>query len=209
MISGEGKVCLHMSLDKHWQYFKYVWRHKWYVFIECCKLGIPFRGLVHDLSKYRPREWFPYTEYFYGGERKTREEISKDWAPWKKYEFGEAHEAAMKQSKESIKEEFDKAWLYHQRKNLHHWQWWILKYDNGELVKIEMPIAYAKEMVADWRGAGRAITGKDDILEWYGKNREKIQIHENTRTYIEELMDYKENENVSEGVTEENGVGRK
>jgi hypothetical protein len=181
--------------NKHWQYSKYVLRHRWYCFIECCKLKIPFRGLVHDLSKYRPCEWLPYAEHFYGGPHKTREEIGIDYSGWKKHDYYGAYLIAMEKSKESIKENFDKAWLFHQRINKHHWQWWILKYDDGELIKIEMPRVYAKEMVADWRAAGKAINGKDEIIEWYGKNREKIQIHENTRAYIEQLMDYKENKN--------------
>ena len=50
---------------KHLKYLCYVLRHKWYVFIECCKLGIPVRGLVHDLSKFRPSEWFPYANFIH------------------------------------------------------------------------------------------------------------------------------------------------
>ena len=30
--------------------------HKWEVFKLCVKVGIPFRGLVHDLSKYSPSD---------------------------------------------------------------------------------------------------------------------------------------------------------
>lgn len=33
-------------------------KHKWYVFINCYKAGIPVRGLLHDLSKYSPTELF-------------------------------------------------------------------------------------------------------------------------------------------------------
>ena len=29
-------------------------KHKWLVFKFACKVGIPWRGLVHDLSKYSP-----------------------------------------------------------------------------------------------------------------------------------------------------------
>jgi hypothetical protein len=48
---------------------KYLWsmmRHKWFVFIEACKLGIPWLGLIHDLSKFAPSEFIPYARYFYG-----------------------------------------------------------------------------------------------------------------------------------------------
>ena len=27
-------------MNKHWRYFSYVLRHKWFVFVECCKLGV-------------------------------------------------------------------------------------------------------------------------------------------------------------------------
>ena len=46
--------------------------------------------------------------------------------------------------------------------------------DNDPNYPIPMPEKYAREMVADWAGAGRAITGKWETLEWYEKNQEKI-----------------------------------
>lgn len=56
-------------MKKHLRYLKYLIRHRWYVFLECCKLGIPWRGIVHNLSKFLPSEWFPYVERFYGNDR--------------------------------------------------------------------------------------------------------------------------------------------
>ena len=53
-------------MRKYILYFKYVVRHKWYVFLECLVLGIPLRGLLHDLSKFRPSEFIPYARHFYG-----------------------------------------------------------------------------------------------------------------------------------------------
>ncbi len=46
-------------------YLIYVIRHKWFVFLECCKLGIFWMGIVHDWSKLLPAEWFPYARAFY------------------------------------------------------------------------------------------------------------------------------------------------
>lgn len=52
---------------QHWQYFKYVMRHKYYVFIGCLKLGASFwQALIHDWSKLTPSEWKAYANYFYG-----------------------------------------------------------------------------------------------------------------------------------------------
>lgn len=51
---------------KHLKYLSYILRHKWYVFVECCKRGIYWRGFMHDMSKFLPSQWFPYVNYFYG-----------------------------------------------------------------------------------------------------------------------------------------------
>jgi N-acetyl-anhydromuramyl-L-alanine amidase AmpD len=39
---------------------------------------------------------------------------------------------------------------------------------------LPMPEPLVREMVADWMGAGRAITGQWDVAGWYTKNREKM-----------------------------------
>ena len=125
-----------------WQYARYVLRHKWYVFIECCRRGIPWRGLMHDISKFLPGEFMPYARYFYGPRDLTEQE-------------GQGAQSA-----------FDLAWLKHQKRNPHHWQYWALQEDNGGVKYLEMPDHYRKEMIADWIGAGQAL-GKPDLLEWY------------------------------------------
>lgn len=50
----------------HLKYLLYVLRHKYYVFIECCRIGIMWRGITHDLSKFSRAEWTPYVRRFYG-----------------------------------------------------------------------------------------------------------------------------------------------
>lgn len=62
----------------HLKYLKYLLIHKWYVFLECCKLGIVWRGIIHDLSKFCPDEWIPYCKYFYKG-KKNKEEFDNAW----------------------------------------------------------------------------------------------------------------------------------
>ena len=41
-------------------------RHKFLVFKLCCRVGIPFQGLVHDLSKFSPEEFFEGVKYYQG-----------------------------------------------------------------------------------------------------------------------------------------------
>lgn len=153
---------------KHFKYASYLFRHKWYVFIECCKLGIPWRGLVHDLSKFLPSEWIPYANYFY--KPKQRDETGY----YKPYDTGD--------------KAFDYAWLLHQKRNKHHWQWWILPNDDGGVEILPMPDEYRKEMLADWRGAGRAQGYGDNTKEWYKVNRNKMQLHPETRAWIEKHL---------------------
>ena len=132
---------------KYLKYLKYVIRHKWFVMIECFKIGLYWRGIVHDLSKFRLSEFIPYARYFYGN-------------------YHLVH----------IDDAFDKAWLLHIHRNLHHWQYWLLQEDDGALKNIPMPINYLKEMLCDWHGAGLAITGKKNTKDWYEKNKDKIKL---------------------------------
>ena len=76
-------------------YLRYLAIHKYYVFVQGRKLGVGvWQLLVHDLSKFRPDEFFPYRNYFYG--EKT----------------------------DKSKFEFDKAFENHTRRNRHHWNFW-------------------------------------------------------------------------------------
>ena len=130
-------------------------------------MGIVWQGLIHDLSKFLPSEFFPYAEFFFGRPRgKT--------GYYKPTNTGDAN--------------FDFAWLLHQKRNKHHWQWWILPEDRGGVVILDMPIKYRKEMFCDWKGAGRAQGHGDDIREWYKVNGSKMQLHENTRRWIEDML---------------------
>jgi hypothetical protein len=140
-------------------YLKYLWyviKHKWFVMIECFKVGIYWRGLTHDLSKLLPSEFFPYANYFYGNGKNDKE--------------------------------FNKAWLLHQKRNPHHWQYWLLYEDEGRLTTLDIPIKYRKEMIADWIGAGRAITGKDNTKKWYELNKNNMLLNRETRNWIEERI---------------------
>jgi hypothetical protein len=153
---------------KHFKYASYLFRHKWYVFIECCKAGIPWRGLVHDLSKFLPSEWIPYANHFY--KPKQRDETGY----YKPCDTGD--------------KAFDYAWLLHQKRNKHHWQWWVLPKGDGGVEILPMPDKYRKEMLADWRGAGRAQGYGDNTNEWYKANRNKMQLHPETRAWIEHQL---------------------
>jgi hypothetical protein len=84
--------------------------------------------------------------------------------------------------------DFDRAWLHHQHFNAHHWNHWVLRRDDGSFKALPMPERFAREMVADWIGAGRA-QGKPDVRGWYEANRDKLLLDPATRSYVERLLD--------------------
>lgn len=143
------------------QYLKYLVRHKYWVYVAGRKLGVaPYILLLHDLSKFLPSEFLAYCRFFYG-EYPKQEELS----PAIKYQFN--HRTA-----EDVEAAFNLAWLKHQHRNPHHWQHWILREDDGGTLTLDMPNRYVAEMVADWAGAGKAISGKWDLAEWYLKTED-------------------------------------
>jgi len=144
------------------RYLSYVVRHKWFVFCAGLKTGTPiWRLLIHDWSKFTLAEWTPYVRSFYGPQPRTDE----------------------------TKAAFNRAWLHHIHHNPHHWQHWLLQEDSGDMKTLLMPDALVREMVADWMGAGRAITGRWEVAEWYEKNCMKIKLADGTHGFVQRLID--------------------
>ena len=145
-------------LKAHLRYLWYVLRHKYYVFLWACKLGIGWRGLLHDLSKFRPCEWFPYARHFYGMDAKSDEACIS----------------------------FLFAVHLHHKKNDHHHQWWVLPGD-GPLVKTwKMSEPAVRELLADWLGVADALG--TDAWEWYLANGHRLMLHSDTRHIVETAL---------------------
>lgn len=188
-------------MRKHFQYLKYVLRHKWFVFQAGCMIDASlWRLIIHDWSKFLPSEWFGYVDYFYGPKEPPHLEGQVGIRP--------NRDANIVDYREKKKVKFDLAWRKHQVRNKHHWQYWVLLNDHpstsrllnshtnkwsgraiGEEDCLEMPEKYIKEMVADWCGAGKAITGKWRVYSWYLDNKDMILLHPITRVRVEELVE--------------------
>lgn len=80
------------------RHFKKVCTHKHWVFYYCCKVGIPFQGLIHDLSKFSPTEFWESVKYYQG----TSSPI----------------DACKKENGWSA------AWMHHKGRNKHHYEYW-------------------------------------------------------------------------------------
>jgi hypothetical protein len=158
-------------MRRHLAYARYVFRHKWFVFLACLKLGVPiWLAFAHDLTKLTPCEWVPYACHFY----------AEDGSPIKRRDASGAYDPNAQPVT------FKKAWLSHQR-NKHHWHAWVSIGNGGSLDPLPMPERYVREMVADWIGAGLA-NGNSDPRGWYAKNGASMVLHPDTRVLVENLL---------------------
>ena len=134
-------------------HFNLVNRHRFKVFKLCLKAGIPFRGLMHDLSKYSPTEFFESIKYYDGG----KSPITNC-----KKENG-----------------YSKAWLHHKGRNKHHHEYW---YDYAAPNPAAlMPYKYTVEMICDTLAAGMTYQKDrwtlDYQLNYYLKDRTRKHIN--------------------------------
>ena len=153
-------------MQKYWLFLKYLLCHKWFVFLECWQMGVPWRGMTHDVSKFWPEEFISYANYYY--ENHICSPPADDPI--------DCHSSR-----------YLLTWLKHHKRNRHHWQWWILYGDDNQPTALPMDDKYIKEMVADWRGAGRA-QGQSDTMTWYQRNKNKMILHASTRQKVEQLL---------------------
>jgi len=108
----------------------------------------------HDKSKYSKDEFFPYRQYFYPLEN---EKVSEKW--------------------------FNLAWNIHQKSNMHHWQYWVMIEDSGDIIILEMPFFFIIELLCDWTAMSVKFNNKPS--EWYFKNKSKMLLGDETITCIE------------------------
>lgn len=152
-------------IKKIFKHLHLVNKHRWLVFKLSIKAGIPFRGLIHDLSKYSPTEFFESVKYYNG-----------------------SHSPILEAKKE---QGYSKAWLHHKGKNKHHSEYW---YDSQapEPSPI-MPYKYVAEMICDKLAAGIAYEGKNWTTlterEYWERNKEKELANENIKNLLTEVFE--------------------
>lgn len=156
-----------MSIIKRFfGHLKTVLVHKYWVLHYASRLGYPWRGLVHDISKFSPEEFFEGVKYWNG--KRSPILVAK-------YLNGISY-----------------AWLHHRGRNKHHYEYWIDKLDNGGVPQ-KMPFKYVIEMICDWFGACRAYEGNtNNIFEkeyvWWCSRSEYVKVHNETKKLIHKIM---------------------
>ena len=152
-------------MNQYWKHFKVIIKHKWYVAIECFKAGLYWQGLVHDLSKFTPTEFFISAKYFTGKSSPI--------------------------DKERIEKGYSIVWLNHKAKNKHHFHYWV-DIDRDKCVPVDMPDKYILEMACDFIGAGKAYNNvtndRRDPLKYYKEKINKELMTEITKKKFENVL---------------------
>lgn len=151
-----------MKVKNIFGHFKKICIHKYWVFHYCCKMRIPLQGLMHDMSKFSPIEFWESAKYYQGNISPI--DVCKKENGW------------------------SEAWMHHKGRNKHHYEYWQDNFDNGGS-PVEMPMKYKKEMLCDYLGAGRAYYGKDFTYTkeydwWKNKMNKPISMHPNDKKFI-------------------------
>ena len=108
---------------RFWGHLKTITLHKLRVTRLCFKMGLIKQGLLHDLSKYSPVE-------FWAGVVISRLPLA---------------DRCRKEAKG-----YSEGWLHHKGHNKHHWEYWIDRNKQCQgLFCVEMPKRYVAEMVCD------------------------------------------------------------
>ncbi len=148
-------------------HFRTITKHRHAVIRHCFKAGIPWRGLMHDLSKYTTAEFISGAK-FYKGTRSPNEA--------EREVFG-----------------YSKAWLHHKGRNRHHFEYWNDYNPRTKRVEpVKMPLVFVKEMFCDRLAASKIYQGKNYTenhpIEYFLRGKPNRNIHPETSDLIEKWL---------------------
>lgn len=148
-------------------HFRTITKHRHAVIRNCCRAGILWQGLRHDLSKYSPTEFIPGVKYYVG--TRSPNEL------------------------ERMDKGYSAAWLHHKGRNRHHFEYWS-DYNPVErrVGPVKMPLRYVIEMVCDRMAASKIYLGDKytdaSALEYFVHGKSHRVIHPETSDLCERLL---------------------
>lgn len=162
------------SVKDNINYAGYVIKHKANIVKPMVEMNLPYsQALSHDISKFRPSEFSPYRNWFFGPEGRTAvEPSSKVFNTWR--------HAVQK----------------HYKDNPHHW----MKVGKDPA---KVPIETKMESVADWYSVGKTLRGSrgyPTFKNWYIKRRDKLPVDNTTKTIIDYNLGLLKTSNVKDTV---------
>ena len=140
--------------------------HRRWVRRYCFKLGLVWQGLIHDLSKYSPTEFWRSAKYYQG--------------------FRSPNDQERRENGVSI------SWLHHKGRNRHHFEYWIdyCLRENGSVYigGCKMPKKYVAEMFCDRIAACRVYQGDAysdaSAYDYFVRTKGRFWIHEETSALL-------------------------
>lgn len=153
-------------MNKLFKHLKTVHNHRKYVRKACWKMGLFWQGLVHDLSKYTPKE-LSIVKYYTG--KKSPHQTCRE------------------------KIGYSPCWINHYHRNKHHFQYWWDEDEEGKIIPIKMPYKYVIESFCDMLGASKAYNPKEWKPEmlwnyWITKCKGKRIMNEQSTYLVEKLI---------------------
>ena len=142
--------------------------HKMEVMRLCFKLGLYKQGILHDLSKYSPKEFISGVVFYTGDKSPNTTE-----------------------RRVTGKSE---AWLHHKGRNRHHFEYWI---DYGQepgagMQGTKMPVKFVVEMFCDRIAACKTYYKENynDSMpfEYFNKNRKHYMMHPETMELLGKML---------------------
>jgi len=139
-----------MNIKNVWLHLRKIQIHRKWVRHYCFAIGLYKQGLLHDLSKYSPTEFWESVKYYQGASSPI--DASK------------------------AENGYSMAWFHHRGRNYHHYEMWQDDFDHGGK-SLLMPYEYFAEMICDYLAAGRAYMGDRFSFvaenEWWKKKKAK------------------------------------
>ncbi|MBE6042102.1 MAG: catalase [Clostridiales bacterium] len=151
-------------------HFKTITRHRNLVCKYCIRIGLIRQGLMHDLSKYSPVEFWRGAIYYQG--------------------FRSPNDAERRETGASL------AWLHHKGKNKHHFEYWIDYIINPDgtvgFGGNKMPKKYVAEMFCDRVAASKIYLGDkytdSAAYDYFARARKWTMIHPETGAELEKML---------------------
>lgn len=156
-----------ITLKKTYMHFRTITKHRHQVIKNCFKAGIFRQGLLHDLSKYSPTEFWVGARYYQG--YRSPNEGERD-------AYG-----------------YSLAWMHHKGRNRHHFEYWTdYSRETHQMSPAPMPTKYVIEMFCD-RVAASKIYMKENYtdqspLEYFNVRKDHRMIHPETAEILSNLL---------------------
>lgn len=153
---------------KAWKHFCTITHHKYLVAKGCFAVGLYKQGLLHDMSKYSPTEFWVGAKYYQG----TRSPNNAE--------------------KEDIG--YSSSWLHHKGRNKHHLEYWL---DYGfppdkRITGMKMPEKYVVEMFMDRIAACKVYMHENykdsSPLEYYERGKSIMILHAESMELLERML---------------------